>query len=85
MGSDRVRATLLGGALGAALGGLVEFDSIERIRLQYGRAGIVDPPTGQPLLITDDTQMTPAGTGLGRAVSGTLNPIRDDRLRGFSD
>lgn len=58
MGSDRVRATLLGGALGDAFGGLVEFDSIERIRLQYGRAGIVEPPTGQPLLITDDTQMT---------------------------
>lgn len=61
MGSDRVRATLLGGALGDAFGSLVEFDSIERIRLQYCRAGIVEPPAGQPLLITDDTPMRPPG------------------------
>lgn len=58
MAEDRARATLLGGALGDALGGFIEFDSIERIRLQFGRDGITEPPAGQPMLITDDTQMT---------------------------
>ncbi|CPX17006.1 ADP-ribosylglycohydrolase family protein [Mycobacteroides abscessus] len=58
MPDSRVRATLLGGALGDALGGFVEFDSIEQIRLQFGRHGIAEPPAGQPMLITDDTQMT---------------------------
>lgn len=58
MPDTRVRATLLGGALGDALGGFVEFDSIEQIRLQFGRDGITEPPAGRPMLITDDTQMT---------------------------
>ncbi|KRQ18043.1 ADP-ribosylglycohydrolase [Mycobacteroides sp. H001] len=51
-------AALLGGALGDTLGGLVEFDDIDQIRLQFGPGGIAEPPPGQPLLITDDTQMT---------------------------
>ncbi|MGH3725824.1 MAG: ADP-ribosylglycohydrolase family protein [Mycobacterium sp.] len=55
---DVARATLLSGALGDALGGFVEFDTIEQIRLQYGPAGITEPPSGPPMLITDDTQMT---------------------------
>lgn len=55
---DAARATLLSGALGDALGGYVEFDTIEQIRLQYGADGITEPPSGQPMLITDDTQMT---------------------------
>lgn len=51
---EPVGAALLGGALGDALGGLVEFDNIDQIRLQFGRGGIAEPPPGQPLLITDD-------------------------------
>lgn len=58
MPDGRIRASLLGGALGDALGGFVEFDSIEQIRLQCGHDGIAEPEPGQPMLITDDTQMT---------------------------
>ena len=47
---------LLGGAVGDALGGLVEFLSLPAIREQYGADGIRDLPPGGK--ISDDTQMT---------------------------
>ncbi|HEV7862426.1 MAG TPA: ADP-ribosylglycohydrolase family protein [Acidimicrobiia bacterium] len=54
---DSVAGCLLGGAVGDALGAMVEFDSIAEIRSRYGPAGLVDfPPEGGR--ITDDTQMT---------------------------
>ena len=47
---------LLGGAVGDALGGAVEFFPLALIQSQYGADGIRDlPPGGE---ITDDTQMT---------------------------
>ncbi len=58
---SRVRGCLLGGALGDALGAPVEFESIQRIRGQYGSAGVtgfVPDRRGRIGLITDDTQMT---------------------------
>ncbi|MGC5010702.1 ADP-ribosylglycohydrolase family protein [Streptosporangium sp. DT93] len=58
---DRVRGCLLGGALGDALGAPVEFESIGRIRRQYGPGGLTGPVPdwrGKVGLITDDTQMT---------------------------
>ncbi|MGV9774975.1 ADP-ribosylglycohydrolase family protein [Streptosporangium sp. NPDC003464] len=58
---SRVRGCLLGGALGDALGAPVEFESIQRIRRQYGSAGLTGPVAdwrGRIGLITDDTQMT---------------------------
>jgi ADP-ribosylglycohydrolase len=58
---SRVRGCLLGGALGDALGAPVEFESIGRIRRQYGSAGLtglVADWRGKVGLITDDTQMT---------------------------
>ena len=56
----RFRACLLGGAVGDALGASVEFDSLARIRAQYGEAGVRDygPDPLSEGKITDDTQMT---------------------------
>lgn len=54
---DSVAGCLLGGAVGDALGAVVEFDSIDAIRSRYGPEGLVAfPPEGGR--ITDDTQMT---------------------------
>ena len=57
--ADRVLGCLLGGAVGDALGAEVEFDSIDGIRVRFGRSGLTgyaDPKAGGR--ITDDTQMT---------------------------
>jgi ADP-ribosylglycohydrolase len=54
---DAVAGCLLGGAVGDALGAVVEFDSLDDIRRRYGPAGLVDFPNGGGR-ITDDTQMT---------------------------
>ncbi len=54
---ERVRGSLIGGAVGDALGWPVEFLRLDQIREQYGPAG----QTGKPkalLQVTDDTQMT---------------------------
>lgn len=54
---DSVAGCLLGGAVGDALGAVVEFDSIDEIRRRYGPDGVgAFPPDGGR--ITDDTQMT---------------------------
>jgi ADP-ribosylglycohydrolase len=53
---DSVAGCLLGGAVGDALGAVVEFDSIDEIRRRHGADGVVAfPPEGGR--ITDDTQM----------------------------
>ncbi|WP_239003818.1 ADP-ribosylglycohydrolase family protein [Nocardia panacis] len=55
---DRVRGSLVGGAIGDALGYPIEFLALAQIREAYGTAGIsgyVGRVAGQ---ITDDTQMT---------------------------
>lgn len=56
---DRGRGCLVGGAIGDALGGVVEFKSWSAIRSEYGPEGIRDlasRPGGAT--VTDDTQMT---------------------------
>lgn len=57
---DRIHGSLLGGAIGDALGAGIEFDSIGDIRAVHGAAGVTDfvPAYGRPAPITDDTQMT---------------------------
>jgi ADP-ribosylglycohydrolase len=58
---DTFAGCLLGGAIGDALGGPVEFDSIASIRAEYGAAGItgfVDLNNDRQAEFTDDTQMT---------------------------
>jgi ADP-ribosylglycohydrolase len=54
---DAIAGCLLGGAVGDALGAVVEFDSIEAIRSRYGPDGLVAFPSDGGR-ITDDTQMT---------------------------
>ncbi len=60
---DRVRGSLLGGAVGDALGWPIEFYELDAIREFHGPQGVTgfvpighDP--GAPQQITDDTQMT---------------------------
>jgi ADP-ribosylglycohydrolase len=57
---DRVRGSLLGGAVGDALGAPIEFDSLDQIRFRHGAAGLLEPAPafGRVGAITDDTQMT---------------------------
>lgn len=57
---DRVRGSLLGGAVGDALGAGIEFQSISDIRRVHGPGGVTGftPAYGQQAAITDDTQMT---------------------------
>ncbi|MGW2697008.1 ADP-ribosylglycohydrolase family protein [Streptomyces sp. NPDC001296] len=57
----RVRGSLLGGAVGDALGYPVEFVSLDRIRALHGEQGVtrlVPDAAGAVGRITDDTQMT---------------------------
>lgn len=57
---DRWRGTLIGGAVGDALGASVEFMPREEILRKFGPAGITaySPAYGRKGAITDDTQMT---------------------------
>ena len=57
--SSKIRACLLGGAAGDALGYTVEFWDIDRIRRKYGPDGIAayEPVEGFAIF-SDDTQMT---------------------------
>ncbi|MFF1868858.1 ADP-ribosylglycohydrolase family protein [Kitasatospora herbaricolor] len=58
---SRVRGSMLGGAVGDALGNPVEFLSLDAIRAEYGAAGVtglVPDPEGVTGRVTDDTQMT---------------------------
>ena len=66
---DKILACLYGGALGDALGYVIEFDSWDRIKKIYGKDGIQElEKTGQKAIFSDDTQMTlftAEGIGLG--------------------
>ena len=60
-GFDRVLGSLLGGAVGDALGAPIEFLSLDEIMRQYGGRGLRDyamSQSGRKGWITDDTQMT---------------------------
>lgn len=54
---DAVAGCLLGGAVGDALGAVVEFDTLAEIRRRFGSDGLTDFPAGAGPM-TDDTQMT---------------------------
>ncbi|MFD8482618.1 ADP-ribosylglycohydrolase family protein [Kitasatospora sp. NPDC059673] len=57
--SERVRGSLVGGALGDALGWPIEFLRWENIQRQFGEAGLTDLANGdRDGHFTDDTQMT---------------------------
>src|SRR5690625_2387338 len=83
--ASRVRAPLLGGAIGDALGGPVEFWDLDRIHRECGREGVrayVPEDVGGTEaygLITDDTQMTLF------TVEGMIRAsVRTDRGLGFT-
>ncbi|GAA3538957.1 hypothetical protein GCM10022263_28090 [Nocardioides daeguensis] len=82
---SRVRGSLLGGAIGDALGGPVEFWSLDRIRAECGRDGVKEylseSVDGARIYgrITDDTQMTLF------TVDGMIRAsVRQDRGLGFT-
>ncbi|MEV4556582.1 ADP-ribosylglycohydrolase family protein [Kitasatospora sp. NPDC049285] len=57
--AERVRGSLLGGALGDALGWPVEFLQLDQIRARFGPAGLTGLAAGgRGGEVTDDTQMT---------------------------
>ena len=76
---DRLRASLLAGAIGDALGAPVEFMQLADIRRQFGPDGIGDyvPYHGKMGAITDDTQMTLF------TAEGLLRAYVRDSLRGI--
>jgi ADP-ribosylglycohydrolase len=57
---DRIRGSLLAGAVGDALGAPIEFDPLREIRARFGPEGLLEPAHAYGRLgaITDDTQMT---------------------------
>jgi len=79
MSFEQAQAILFGLALGDALGYPTEFDSLMAIKSQYGDKGIQDLP--DPVLYTDDTQMTIALTeglldvGLSASLDEQMNAV----------
>lgn len=72
---ERVRGSLLGGAVGDALGWPIEFLKLEQIRGRHGESGVTgfvpQANMGAPQEITDDTQMTLfTAEGLMRSAAG---------------
>lgn len=72
---DKCRGSLVGGAIGDALGYAVEFSSLNQIRKKYGEAGIVDYELNAMGIaeFSDDTQMSLF------TAEGLLNGIADGK------
>jgi ADP-ribosyl-[dinitrogen reductase] hydrolase len=71
---DRIEGSLIGGAIGDALGAATEFESLSSIRRLFGPDGLTDFATayGAEGRFTDDTQMTLfTAEGLIRAADDT--------------
>jgi len=78
---QRARGCLVGGAVGDALGGPVEFLSLAAIRSRFGPQGVTkfEEAYGQVGAITDDTQMT------FFTAEGLIRAIVRGRERGLSN
>ena len=77
---ERLRGSLLVGAIGDALGAGVEFMSLSEIEELFGPEGATDftPFYGHDAAITDDTQMTLfTAEGLIRAAADGTDPIKE--------
>lgn len=78
---DKIRGSLVGGAIGDALGYSIEFFSEDEIFSRYGEKGIseyeLDPSSGKAL-ISDDTQMT-LFTANGLLIGDTRGALRGIR------
>lgn len=55
---NKCRGSLVGGAVGDALGYAVEFDSLHDIRNKYGKKGITGYEHNGVAMFSDDTQMS---------------------------
>lgn len=57
---DKIRGSLIGGAIGDALGYPIEFMSLAAIKNKYGKDGIKDFELNEKskAIVSDDTQMT---------------------------
>ena len=77
---DRIRGSLLGGAVGDALGAPIEFASLGEIHARFGTEGLLEPVPafGRSGAITDDTQMTLF------TAEGLILAVRDPALSGRS-
>lgn len=84
---DRIFGSLLGGAVGDALGYAVEFDSHQSIVSRYGEQGITTLPN--KAVISDDTQMTlfTLAALLKTKQEGNTTPtaLKTALLRGYLD
>lgn len=76
--NDRASGCLFGLALGDALGAKTEFLSVHEIRQRFGPGG-PDAPSGDPALVTDDTQMALA---VGEALQESERPLTAATLEG---
>lgn len=80
--ASKIRGTLLGGALGDALGYVVEFDRTPVIRERFGAEGLqgFDQLSG-PVDFSDDTQMTLySADGLSEVLAWARDGVAADEL-----
>lgn len=85
---DRIRGSLIGGAIGDALGYPIEFDGYKDLHSRYGDEGVTcydvnfyysmyNAPEGNVAVVSDDTQMTLfTANGLLNARLGNIEPIQ---------
>ena len=76
--ADRIRGSLLAGAIGDALGAGIEFSSLDEIEERFGPGGAetFTPGYGRDAPITDDTQMTLfTAEGLSEASENGTDPV----------
>ena len=77
---DRCRGSLVGGAIGDALGYTVEFFSLDNIKKRYGELGLTEYELNKNGVaeFSDDTQMSLfTAEGLLKAISSGKNEIKD--------
>lgn len=86
--NDRIRGSLIGGAVGDALGYPVEFDSLQHLRMVFGPDGIREyvPVGGAEGVVSDDTQMTLFTVqALIDHMSGPQGALRDRMVQAYLD
>lgn len=78
---DKIKGSLIGGAVGDALGYPVRFLSLEQINGLYGEKGIIKYSLVDVCLISDDAQMTLfTANGLLRGISNYMSGFSEKRI-----